>query len=48
MDIAPTVLYLMGEPIPRDIDGKILLEIIEDEFKVINPLRYLEPKANKR
>ena len=46
MDIAPTILYLMSQPVPGDIDGKVLLDIIEDEFKVNNPLRYLEPKAN--
>jgi len=40
MDIAPTILYLLGEPIPTDMDGKVLLEIIEDEFKAQNPPQY--------
>lgn len=40
MDIAPTILYLMGRPVPRDMDGKVLLDIIEDEFKIQNPVCY--------
>jgi len=41
MDIAPTILYLMGQPIPRDMDGKVLLEIIDEEFKTNNPPSYV-------
>jgi bisphosphoglycerate-independent phosphoglycerate mutase (AlkP superfamily) len=41
MDIAPTTLYLMGQHVPKDMDGKVLLDIIKDEFKVNNPVRYL-------
>ena len=41
MDIAPTILYLMGEPVPRDMDGRVLLGIIKGEFKVNNPVRYI-------
>jgi hypothetical protein len=40
MDIAPTVLYLMGQPIPKDMDGKVLLDIIDEDFKSNNPVRY--------
>lgn len=41
MDVVPTILYLMGEPIPRDMDGEILLDIIQDEFKANNPVCYM-------
>lgn len=41
MDIAPTVLYLMGQPVPRDLDGKVLLDIIDEDFKSHNPVRYM-------
>ncbi|MGH7801126.1 MAG: alkaline phosphatase family protein [Thermodesulfobacteriota bacterium] len=41
IDIAPTVLYLMGEPIPQDMDGKVLLNIIDEDFKANNPVRYM-------
>ena len=41
MDIAPTILYLMGEPVPQDMDGKVLLDILEDEFKANNLVSYM-------
>jgi len=41
MDIAPTILYLLGQPIPQDMDGKVLLDIIEEDFKANNPVRYI-------
>ena len=33
LDIAPTVLYLLGAPIPEEIDGTVLTEAFEDEFR---------------
>jgi hypothetical protein len=42
MDIAPTILYLMNCPISKDIDGSILLNIINEDFKANNPAHYLE------
>ena len=41
MDIAPTILYLMSCPIPRDMDGKILLDIIDEGFKANSHVSYL-------
>jgi predicted AlkP superfamily phosphohydrolase/phosphomutase len=32
LDVAPTILYLMGLPIARDMDGRVLTEMIEDDF----------------
>jgi predicted AlkP superfamily phosphohydrolase/phosphomutase len=40
VDVAPTVLYLMGEAIPNDMDGRVLLEAMEDDFVVEHPVRY--------
>jgi predicted AlkP superfamily phosphohydrolase/phosphomutase len=40
IDIAPTVLYLMGLPIPSDMDGRPLLEAIEPEFVSSRPPEY--------
>jgi predicted AlkP superfamily phosphohydrolase/phosphomutase len=31
-DVAPTVLYLMGQPIPSDMDGKVLTEGFDADF----------------
>ncbi len=38
IDIAPTVLYLMGLPVPEDMDGKILKEIVDDDHLSSNPI----------
>lgn len=32
-DIVPTILYMMDESIPKDMDGKVLLPIFTPEFK---------------
>ena len=32
MDMAPTILRLMGIPIPKDMDGKVLESIFDDDF----------------
>jgi len=32
LDVAPTVLYLMGLPVARDMEGRVLTEIVEDDF----------------
>ncbi len=36
IDVAPTVLYLMGLPIPNDMDGHVLIDAISDDFLVAN------------
>jgi len=36
-DIAPTVLYQMGMPIPDDMDGRVLTEIFDEEYLRKNP-----------
>lgn len=40
LDLAPTILYLMGSPVPRDLDGRVLLEIIDADFKTHNEVRF--------
>ncbi len=37
IDLAPTVLYLMGIPIPVDMDGQVLTEVLKPEFVSQNP-----------
>jgi arylsulfatase A-like enzyme len=32
VDICPTILYLMGLEIPRDVDGRVLQEMIDEAF----------------
>lgn len=42
IDVAPSILYLMGLPIPEDMDGKILTDAIEDSFIARHPVCYTE------
>jgi predicted AlkP superfamily phosphohydrolase/phosphomutase len=42
-DIAPTVLYLQGHPIPEDMDGKVLTGIFTDEHLRQNPVHQVKP-----
>lgn len=44
IDIAPTVLYLMGIPIPSDMDGKVLTSIFKDSFLQKNKMNFQEAK----
>jgi predicted AlkP superfamily phosphohydrolase/phosphomutase len=39
LDLAPTVLYLLGYPVPDDIPGRVLTGAIEEEFLQKFPLR---------
>ena len=39
MDIAPTVLYLLGQPIPDDMDGEAILDALKDDYVASHPPR---------
>jgi len=39
IDLAPTILYLLGAGIPEDMDGRVLEEIITEGFVAGNPRR---------
>jgi len=38
-DLYPTVLYLLGLPVPKDVEGKILLEALDPGFVQLHPVR---------
>ena len=40
VDVTPTLLYLMGIPVPRDLDGKVLKEAFEPDYLDANPVQY--------
>jgi predicted AlkP superfamily phosphohydrolase/phosphomutase len=40
VDVAPTVLYALGLPIPEDMDGRPLLEIFHEDYQEAHPVRY--------
>ncbi len=45
IDLAPTVLYLLGQPIPADMDGRTLSEIVSPAYLAENPIRHTEQPA---
>jgi predicted AlkP superfamily phosphohydrolase/phosphomutase len=44
-DIAPTILYAMGLPVPQGLDGRILLEAFSGEHRKSNPVEWEESAA---
>jgi predicted AlkP superfamily phosphohydrolase/phosphomutase len=42
-DVAPTILYLMGLPVPSDMDGRPLAEIVSPTVLESRPIRHGEP-----
>jgi len=39
IDITPTALYLMGLPVPEEMDGRVWLEVVKPEFQKKYPLK---------
>jgi predicted AlkP superfamily phosphohydrolase/phosphomutase len=37
-DLAPTILYAMGCPVPQDMDGRVLTEVFTEDFRAQVPL----------
>ncbi len=48
IDIAPTILYTMGIPIPKDFDGDILFDIFEKSFIEGNKAKYTDKPIGKK
>ncbi|MGD1861210.1 MAG: alkaline phosphatase family protein [Leptolyngbyaceae cyanobacterium] len=40
MDLAPTLLYLLGQPVPEVLDGRVLLEFIDDNWQRDRPVQW--------
>ena len=41
-DVFPTVLYLLGLPIPEDLPGRVLAEALEPSGPALPPIRLVE------
>jgi predicted AlkP superfamily phosphohydrolase/phosphomutase len=46
-DLAPTILYAMGSPIPQDMDGRPLTEIFSEEYRTQVPVSYGEEESSR-
>lgn len=47
-DIAPTVLHLLGVPIPSDMDGRLMASAVDPDYLADHPVRYCDPGASRR
>lgn len=41
-DLAPTILHLMGEPVPAHMDGRVLTEVLPADFPPVETVRLEE------
>jgi predicted AlkP superfamily phosphohydrolase/phosphomutase len=44
-DIAPTILYLLGQPVPSDLEGRVLTEAIDPSLVDQRPLEYADEQV---
>lgn len=40
-DVAPTILALLGLPVPRDMDGRVATEMVDPAFWAAHPIQYI-------
>jgi predicted AlkP superfamily phosphohydrolase/phosphomutase len=43
IDLAPTILHLLDLPVPEDMDGKVLLDCLDDDLISTRPVRCATP-----
>jgi arylsulfatase A-like enzyme len=46
LDVAPTLLYLAGLPVGRDMEGRVLAEVVEESFARAHPVSYIPSYEN--
>ncbi|NIO19649.1 MAG: hypothetical protein GTN76_02585 [Candidatus Aenigmarchaeota archaeon] len=42
IDVAPTIMYLMGLDIPREMEGKVLINSIDEDYLRSTPITFTE------
>ncbi len=46
-DIAPTILYTMGLPVPDDMDGRVLEDALRDDIRASRPVQYVQAELDR-
>jgi arylsulfatase A-like enzyme len=46
LDVAPTVLHLMGLPVARDMDGRVLTGLLAPDVAARQPVTYIPSYAS--
>ena len=41
VDLAPTVLHLLGAPVARDAEGVVLTDLLDPQWSAAHPVRYV-------
>ncbi len=39
VDMAPTILHLLGYPVPVDMDGQVMIEALQNDYLKKHPVR---------
>ncbi len=47
LDVTPTLLWYLGFPVGKDMDGKVLATAFDRDFAEENPIRYIESYEEK-
>jgi len=45
IDLAPSILYLLGLPVPKEMDGKVLEKAFEEEILREKRVQFIEEDA---
>ncbi|UCG68037.1 MAG: alkaline phosphatase family protein, partial [Thermoplasmata archaeon] len=48
IDLAPTILYLLGLPIPKSMDGRVLEDMFRKDYLSTHEIRFFEEKFPER
>ena len=48
LDVAPTLLYIMGLPVGEDFDGKVLLDALDPAYVQDHPVRKIRSYGGRK